>query len=314
MPLELAAQRIQCRGAKHGHTPGSGWVDTPSVPARPCLRTRLVNRSIFVQIPLSRGADGLSQEDKGQHMVLAVPRNEELWADTDLQRVDEVQAAYGDREWYRLSAGIGSKGERWYDWQCWILAEPEDADWGHYLLFRRSVTDTENWQAYVAFTPHGCDLETLMAVAGHRWAIEHAFKAAKQETGLDDYEVRSTHSWYRYATLALLAVVRAADRDWPSPKKRVRRRAASSGTEPARDPAPAVVPGPARAARGAAYPGLVALKPSPPVGGTELPLPSAIPQTAIEYNNSLGQEYISHSPTCQSHFSRRLRHRTAGKP
>ena len=64
-----------------------------------------------------------------------------------------------------------------------------------------------------------------MAVAGRRWCIEHAFEAAKQETGLDDYEVRSAHGWYRHATLALwalalLAVVRAAELDrLPAPKK-----------------------------------------------------------------------------------------------
>ena len=49
-------------------------------------------------------------EDEGLHHVLAVPRNEELWAGTDLWRVDEVQAAYGDREWYRLSAGPAARG------------------------------------------------------------------------------------------------------------------------------------------------------------------------------------------------------------
>ena len=37
------------------------------------------------------------------------------------------------------------------------------------------------WQAYVAFAPRGCDLETLVGVAGRRWAVEHAFAAAKQE-------------------------------------------------------------------------------------------------------------------------------------
>ncbi len=45
-------------------------------------------------------------------------------------------------------------------------------------------------------------------MAGGRGCIEHAFVAAKQETGLDNYEVRSAHSWYRHVTLALLAVVR----------------------------------------------------------------------------------------------------------
>lgn len=37
----------------------------------------------------------------------------------------------------------------------------------------------------VDFAPQGCDLETLVAMACRRWVIEHAFKAAKQDTGLD---------------------------------------------------------------------------------------------------------------------------------
>jgi SRSO17 transposase len=42
-------------------------------------------------------------------------------------------------------------------------------------------------------------------VAGCRWAIESAFEQAKQEVGLDDYEVRSWDGWHRHVTLALLA-------------------------------------------------------------------------------------------------------------
>ena len=164
-------------------------------------------------------------EERGLHHVLAVPRNEELWAGNDLRRVDEVQAVHAHQAWHRISAGAGSKGERWYDWQCWVLAEPEEADWGHYLLLRRSLADPDDWQAYVAFAPQGCELETLVAVAGSRWRIEQAFETAKQETGLDDYEVRSAHGWYRHVTLALwalalLAVVRAADRARPDPQKK----------------------------------------------------------------------------------------------
>ena len=126
-------------------------------------------------------------------------------------------AAHEDWAWHRMRAGPGSKGERWYDWQCWTLAEPEDADGGRYLLFRRACTDPDDWQAYAAFAPQGCDLETLVTVAGRRWSIEHAFEAAKQETGLDSCEVRSAHGWYRHVTLALLAVVRAAALDRPDP-------------------------------------------------------------------------------------------------
>ena len=37
-----------------------------------------------------------------------------------------------------------------------------------------------------------------------RWCIESAFEAAKQEAGLDEYEVSNATSWYRHVTLALL--------------------------------------------------------------------------------------------------------------
>ena len=135
-------------------------------------------------------------EDRGQHHVLAVPRNESLWVSRDIWTPKAMHAVHEGQEWYRLSTDAGNKGERWYD-----------------------------WQPYVAFTPKGYNLETL--VVGSRWCIEHAFEAAKQKTGLDDYEMRSAVGWYRHITLALwalalLAVVRAADLARPDPKNRVR--------------------------------------------------------------------------------------------
>lgn len=38
-----------------------------------------------------------------------------------------------------------------------------------------------------------------------RWAIEECFKTAKNEVGLDYYQVRRYDAWYRHMTLALLA-------------------------------------------------------------------------------------------------------------
>lgn len=42
-------------------------------------------------------------------------------------------------------------------------------------------------------------------MAGTRWAIEECFQAAKNECGLDQYEVRRYPGWYRHVTLAMLA-------------------------------------------------------------------------------------------------------------
>jgi SRSO17 transposase len=45
----------------------------------------------------------------------------------------------------------------------------------------------------------------LVRVAGSRWAVEETFQFAKNETGLDHYQVRRYDAWYRHITLSMLA-------------------------------------------------------------------------------------------------------------
>ena len=89
---------------------------------------------------------------------------------------------------------------------------------------RRSVAAPDELTAYVCFAPAGSTLADLVRVAGSRWTVEICFEAAKQEVGLDQYEVRSWTGWHRHITLALLAhAVLAAVRklaDEPSKKSR----------------------------------------------------------------------------------------------
>ncbi len=42
-------------------------------------------------------------------------------------------------------------------------------------------------------------------MAGARWAIEDCFAEAKNETGLDHYQVRRYRARYRHITLSMLA-------------------------------------------------------------------------------------------------------------
>jgi DDE superfamily endonuclease len=107
--------------------------------------------------------------------------------------------------WQRLSAGDGAKGPRLYDWFRLPLVPPLQDGYERWFLVRRSLSDPDELQAYVAFAPEGTDLATLVQVAGRRWTIEVAFEAAKGEVGLDQYEVRSWTGWYRHVTLALFA-------------------------------------------------------------------------------------------------------------
>lgn len=73
------------------------------------------------------------------------------------------------------------------------------------MLLRRSGADPTEITAYVCFCPAATTRAELVRVAGTRWTVEICFEGAKQEVGLDQYEVRRWTGWYRHITLACLA-------------------------------------------------------------------------------------------------------------
>jgi SRSO17 transposase len=151
--------------------------------------------------------------------VVATRRNDDvITGDMRSQRVDQVVAELPARAWRRLSCGEGAHGPREYDW-AWTAIRIQqwwEPGRGHWLLARRSITNPDEIAYYVCYGPRRTTLATLAQVAGRRWAIEECFKQAKQETGLDHYQVRTWRGWYAHITLSMLAlawlaVVRAAE-------------------------------------------------------------------------------------------------------
>ena len=80
----------------------------------------------------------------------------------------KVYATLAEGDWQRLSAGSGSKGERWYDWQCLMLAEVADTDKGYYPLFRRACTQPEKWQVYLVWEPRPATCPPWSGSLAHR--------------------------------------------------------------------------------------------------------------------------------------------------
>ena len=165
-------------------------------------------------------------EERGQPFVLAVKSSEPLSYAPDAEgrlpqwqpHAEEIAAILPAAAWQVLSAGAGSKGPRVYRWAWTDLLRIGWPGWRHALLVRESLKPNERGEYerayYVVFAPETATLADVVGVAGTRWTIEQGFEAAKQEVGLDEYEVRQYHAWYRYITLALfahafLAVVRA---------------------------------------------------------------------------------------------------------
>jgi SRSO17 transposase len=181
---------------------------------KPQLARTMIERTVAAKVPFAwitgdaiYGDDRrlrvwLEQQDL--HFVLAVASNQYVWPDMRGQTtVSQLAQSAQPLAWKTLSAGNGTKGPRLYEWMripllSWRMPGER------WLLLRRSLADGK-LAYYICYAPRGTPLETLVRVAGMRWMVEECFEAAKGEVGLDQYEVRSWHGWYRHITLAMVA-------------------------------------------------------------------------------------------------------------
>ena len=142
--------------------------------------------------------DWLDEQDL--NYVMAISCDAHFSTPTGPRRADELAASAPKKGWQRLSCGEGSKGQRLYDW---LLIDP-GAD-QHLLLVRRSISKPTELAYYICRSSTPVPLAELVRVAGSRWAVEETFQFAKNETGLDHYQVRRYDAWYRHITLSMLA-------------------------------------------------------------------------------------------------------------
>src|SRR4051794_3069027 len=213
LPKEWTDDRARCTAA--------AVPEAVEFATKPRLAQRMIERALTAGVPVAwvlgdevYGNDRRLRIWLEQHErphVLAVKATEPLWALVAGQGPIQVPAkelatAEPREGWRRLSAGAGSKGERLYDWARFRLFRLQQAPWDHWLLVRRKLSKPDEMAYYVVFGPAPTSLETLARIAGRRWPVEECFEAAKQEVGLDGYEVRSWHGWYRHITLSMLAL------------------------------------------------------------------------------------------------------------
>lgn len=196
------------------------------------LATRMIGRALEAGIPAGwvtgdevyGAATGLrgELEDRGVGYVLAVACNHSVTTDLGTHRADVLLTRVPKQAWQRLSAGRGAKGHRFYDWAWITLASPDDAPNGHRWLLVRRHRRTGELAFYRCFSPRLVPLGVLVRVAGRRWSIEESFQTSKGQTGLDQHQVRTWTSWYRWTTLVLLAhlflaITTVAERARPVP-------------------------------------------------------------------------------------------------
>src|SRR6266700_4118310 len=236
------------------------WVDDPDrleatyVPAdtgfatKPKLATRMIARAIVAAVPFKwvagdtvYGVGDIEQQlrQAGKGYVLGVSSAPHVFRSWGKRRsvsgtAADIASTRRSSDWKRLSAGDGTKGPRLHDW-CYLeladldagqFSSANDGLWTRGLLIRRRIAD-DDLAFFTTWCPAGTAIETLVAVEGHRWAIEDSFETAKNEFGLDHNESRSWHGWHRHVSLVMLAFAMMAairHRANPPPPKKTKRR------------------------------------------------------------------------------------------
>ena len=218
LPKEWTDDRKRLKSA---HVPdGVGFATKPKI-----ART-MIARAIAAQVPFGfvaadtvygTGDIETLLRENGKGYVLGVAANHVFHAWVNKPSVSgtaaQIAQSLGKKAWRRLSSGEGTKGPRLHDWAYVELADLDAEEysdtltgtWTRGLLIRRSIADPTDMAFFSTWCPKGTLLKKLVAVEGHRWAIEDSFETAKNEFGLDHNETRSWHGWHRHVSLVMLA-------------------------------------------------------------------------------------------------------------
>ena len=207
LPQEWTDDPERCRRA--------GIPNEHSFATKPALAKQMLERAFAAGVKLAwvtgdsvYGSDRrlrLWLEARHQAYLLALSGKESVWLGKEQRQVKALLSEVPTDGWERLSAGLGSKGPRWYDWLQIEVSQPSYSGWKRWLLIRRSISDPTKQTAYLVFALEQATLSEMVRVAGMRWTVEESIQTAKGEVGLDEYEVRSWTGWYRHITLAMWA-------------------------------------------------------------------------------------------------------------
>ena len=132
--------------------------------------------------------------------VMGIPKNTTFLDTTgNTHEIERYAQRLAPNVWQRRACGIGAKGHRVYDWARVIAAERD-----RQYLIRRSL-DNGELAFYRCYNPNQAGFGEIVQVAGARWPIEECFGSSKNETGLDNYQVRTWNAWHRHIAFSMLA-------------------------------------------------------------------------------------------------------------
>jgi SRSO17 transposase len=210
LPKSWTSDQERCREAD---VPAEvGFATKPVLAARMLWRT--LDGGVKARFVLGDSVYGSHRplreglEARWQAYALAVACKEQVEIGGTSKRVDQVARTLSTTDWQQFSVGDGSKGPRLFDWAQIEIGGEEKPGWQRWLVVRRSLTQgakPADLAYFLVFAPTATTIGEMVSAIGSRWTVEQCFEEAKGEVGLDEYEVRSFHGWYRHITFSMLA-------------------------------------------------------------------------------------------------------------
>lgn len=149
-------------------------------------------------------------ESREQAYVLALPEKDPLSALARQKLVfapgEEHITGTRSSFWWQPEVRSRQRTIERYEWARIHIAQTPKAGWNRWLLVRRCIDHPTKCTYYVVFGPESTRFEDMLAVIDLNQIAKKRFTAARREVGLDEYEVRHLHGWYRHITLAMLAL------------------------------------------------------------------------------------------------------------
>lgn len=114
-----------------------------------------------------------------------------------------------EHEWQKIAVRDTDKGKLWLDIihkKIWVRCKKTNETFERELLITRENEEGKVKYSYTLVISADCtDLQRLVQMDRQRYWIERSFQDAKNEAGLDEYQVRNYRGFHHHMSLSMLA-------------------------------------------------------------------------------------------------------------
>jgi SRSO17 transposase/ActR/RegA family two-component response regulator len=151
-------------------------------------------------------------EERAIPYLLKIDPEKVMWPGRDLKITNRAMDLFVNSiektSWKKLKYQRVERGRDTFEWNLMKVERlQQKSGWQTWLLIRRNTLNSKELNYYLVFGHSSISLTDMVRAEEQIWVNEKTWRTANNEVGLDQYEVRFWHGWYRHITLAMAAYI-----------------------------------------------------------------------------------------------------------